>query len=164
MMTRACRGRTRLFVLSLLLTLCGLTLAAPASAAGGSGQLAVAPATVPPVDLAVNQITMNVGAVCVGDMVIFRAQITNLGSDPSRWFSYQWFVDGRPTFPLIHRSLKGGQLATVWFQWQQFSAGSHNVRLVLDPRHRIAEPDEVNNWFAVAFRVYDTSNPVCGAP
>lgn len=165
-MPRGFRGRTRFLVLGLLLSICGLTTAAPVSAAQSSGRENLSTMSRLPagsVDLAVNQITMTVGPACVGDRLIFLAQISNLGIDTSRWFTYQWFVDGRPSLPLLHRGLDSGGQATIMFHIPAFSVGSHEVRLQLDPRNRISETDDVNNWFSLAFRVFDTSNPACPA-
>lgn len=79
-----------------------------------------------------------------GDPVTFVGHIRLWGSTSLAEVGYRWELDGQPVHTGTLSNFQAGTERTVSWGWT-WQAGSHTIKLVVDPDGQIAESTELNN-------------------
>jgi len=79
-----------------------------------------------------------------GEVVTFNGRISNRGGQATGMFAYNWYIDQALVQSGSYTNLDIGQEASLSLNWT-WQAGTHTVRLELDPNNQITEVSEQNN-------------------
>jgi len=79
-----------------------------------------------------------------GESVVFHGHIANRGGPSTGSFTYVWFVDGIEQARGTHPGLASNYEDEITFSWT-WQAGTHFIRLILDPSNILEEMSENNN-------------------
>ena len=108
--------------------------------------------SLPPPDLAVQNITVSPPDAAIGDTVVITATINNRGSSKTEKSLVTLYIDGTLIVSHDLPPINAGSSADASFNWIT-EAGTHTIKIVADINNTVIESDEVNNDKDIQFAI-----------